>query len=75
MRLACLVTIVFSSLSLSLFRHCHFLVANIAVTVVFSPQMGDANASIPTPQPVIMRPMFAGRSAAAAAEVSYVFVR
>lgn len=23
-------------------------------------QMGDANASIPTPQPVIMRPMFAG---------------
>ncbi len=30
-------------------------------------QMGDANASIPTPQPVIMRPMFGamGRSAAA----------
>jgi len=29
-------------------------------------QMGDANASIPTPQPVIMRPMFGARRAAAA---------
>ncbi|KAI9362473.1 urease [Zopfochytrium polystomum] len=28
-------------------------------------QMGDANASIPTPQPVIMRPMFAAHPAAA----------
>ena len=27
-------------------------------------QMGDANASIPTPQPVYMRPMFAGLGAA-----------
>src|SRR5437588_7338061 len=25
-------------------------------------QMGDANASIPTPQPLIMRPMFGARS-------------
>ena len=30
-------------------------------------QMGDANASIPTPQPVIMRPMFGARRLAAAA--------
>jgi urease len=37
-------------------------------------QMGDANASIPTPQPVIMRPMFVGRSALAASKHSYVFV-
>ena len=37
-------------------------------------QMGDANASIPTPQPVIMRPMFLGRSDLAAARASYVFV-
>ena len=29
-------------------------------------QMGDANASIPTPQPVMMRPMFAARGRAAA---------
>lgn len=29
-------------------------------------QMGDANASIPTPEPVVMRPMFAARGAAAA---------
>jgi urease subunit alpha len=28
--------------------------------------MGDANASIPTPQPVLMRPMFAGRGRLAA---------
>mmetsp|Transcript_45780 Transcript_45780/g.89456 ORF Transcript_45780/g.89456 Transcript_45780/m.89456 type:complete len:866 (-) Transcript_45780:186-2783(-) len=37
-------------------------------------QMGDPNASIPTPEPVGMRPMFAGRSAAAAADCSVVFV-
>ncbi len=36
-------------------------------------QMGDANASIPTPEPVIMRPMFAAYSRAAALS-SYVFV-
>jgi urease subunit alpha len=36
-------------------------------------QMGDANASIPTPQPVLGRPMFAG-SSRAAAEVSIAFV-
>ena len=36
-------------------------------------QMGDANASIPTPEPVISRPMFAG-SGVAAAMASVVFV-
>jgi urease subunit alpha len=36
-------------------------------------QMGDANASIPTPQPVVMRPMFGARKAAAAA-TSIAFV-
>jgi urease subunit alpha len=36
-------------------------------------QMGDANASIPTPQPVYGRPMFAG-SGRAAAEASLAFV-
>jgi urease subunit alpha len=36
-------------------------------------QMGDANASIPTPQPVRMRPMFAAMGRAAAA-VSRAFV-
>lgn len=30
-------------------------------------QMGDPNASIPTPEPVEMRPMFAGKGAAASA--------
>src|SRR5581483_9855016 len=35
--------------------------------------VGDANASIPTPQPVLGRPMFAGRGRAAA-EVSLAFV-
>jgi urease subunit alpha len=35
--------------------------------------VGDANASIPTPQPVIGRPMFAGRGRAAA-EASLAFV-
>jgi urease subunit alpha len=36
-------------------------------------QMGDANASIPTPQPVRMRPMFAANGRAAAA-ASFAFV-
>jgi urease subunit alpha len=36
-------------------------------------QMGDANASIPTPQPVWMRPMFAAHGSAAGA-VSLAFV-
>jgi urease subunit alpha len=36
-------------------------------------QMGDANASIPTPQPVMMRPMF-GAFGRAAAETSLAFV-
>jgi urease subunit alpha len=36
-------------------------------------QMGDANASIPTPEPVIMRPMF-GASGLAAAHTSLAFV-
>ena len=33
--------------------------------IAYAP-MGDANASIPTPQPVLMRPMFAGRGRLAA---------
>ncbi|KAJ1555805.1 hypothetical protein HK405_012659 [Cladochytrium tenue] len=37
-------------------------------------QMGDANASIPTPQPVIMRPMFEATGAASAQETSVAFV-
>lgn len=37
-------------------------------------QMGDPNASIPTPEPVIMRPQFVGRSALSAAKNSFVFV-
>lgn len=37
-------------------------------------QMGDANASIPTPQPVKMRPMFAGLNSAAASAASIAFV-
>ena len=36
-------------------------------------QMGDANASIPTPQPVMMRPMF-GAFGAAAGPISLAFV-
>ena len=36
-------------------------------------QMGDANASIPTPQPVVMRPMFGARGKAAGA-TSLAFV-
>ena len=36
-------------------------------------QMGDANASIPTPEPVIMRPMFASLGKAASS-CSYAFV-
>ena len=36
-------------------------------------QMGDANASIPTPQPIVMRPMF-GAHAAAGAATSLAFV-
>ena len=36
-------------------------------------QMGDANASIPTPQPVVMRPMFGARGQAVAA-TSLAFV-
>jgi urease subunit alpha len=36
-------------------------------------QMGDANASIPTPQPVVMRPMFGARRVAAA-RTSLAFV-
>jgi urease subunit alpha len=34
--------------------------------VIASAAMGDANASIPTPQPVVARPMFAGAGRAAA---------
>jgi urease alpha subunit len=37
-------------------------------------QMGDPNASIPTPQPVIMRPQYIARSALSAAKCSYAFV-
>ena len=37
-------------------------------------QMGDPNASIPTPEPVLMRPQFVARSALAAAKSSMVFV-
>lgn len=37
-------------------------------------QMGDPNASIPTPEPVMMRPQFSGRSALTAAKTSLVFV-
>src|SRR3546814_3720943 len=36
-------------------------------------QMGDANASIPTPQPILPRPMF-GASPAVAAATSLTFV-
>ena len=36
--------------------------------------MGDANASIPTPEPLMNRPMFAAQSAAAAGPVSIAFV-
>jgi urease subunit alpha len=36
-------------------------------------QMGDANASIPTPQPVLMRPMF-GAFGSAPGPISYAFV-
>jgi urease subunit alpha len=36
-------------------------------------QMGDANASIPTPQPVVMRPMFGARGSAGAS-TSLAFV-
>jgi urease subunit alpha len=41
-------------------------------TIAWAP-LGDANASIPTPQPVLGRPMFAG-SGRAAAEASLAFV-
>jgi len=37
-------------------------------------QMGDANGSIPTPEPLINRPMFPALSAAAAGPVSIAFV-
>lgn len=43
--------------------------------VVAWAQMGDPNASIPTPEPVEMRPMFAGKEGtAAAAGCSVAFV-
>ena len=41
--------------------------------VISYAQMGDANASIPTPQPVLMRPMF-GAQPKAAADNSLAFV-
>lgn len=41
--------------------------------MIASSQMGDANASIPTPQPVQMRPMFASYGGALAA-TSFTFV-
>ncbi|MGL5082482.1 MAG: urease subunit alpha [Microcoleaceae cyanobacterium] len=41
--------------------------------MIASSQMGDANASIPTPQPVHMRPMFASYGGAIAA-TSFTFV-
>lgn len=37
-------------------------------------QMGDPNASIPTPEPVMMRPQFIARSSLAAAKSSLAFV-
>jgi len=37
-------------------------------------QMGDPNASIPTPQPVMMRPQYVARSALSAAKCSFAFV-
>lgn len=37
-------------------------------------QMGDPNASIPTPEPVMMRPQYVARSALAAAKCSMAFV-
>lgn len=37
-------------------------------------QMGDPNASIPTPQPVYMRPMFGARPRVAASGTSIAFV-
>lgn len=37
-------------------------------------QMGDPNASIPTPEPVMMRPQFIARSGLAAAKCSMAFV-
>ncbi len=37
-------------------------------------QMGDPNASIPTPEPVMMRPQYVARSAVAAAKTSMAFV-
>ena len=37
-------------------------------------QMGDPNASIPTPEPVMMRPQYVARSALAAAKCSLAFV-
>jgi urease alpha subunit len=37
-------------------------------------QMGDPNASIPTPEPVVMRPQFIARSAVAAGKCSLAFV-
>jgi len=36
--------------------------------------MGDPNASIPTPQPVFSRPMFAGLNSRAASSASLAFV-
>ncbi len=36
--------------------------------------MGDANASIPTPEPVAMRPMWAAASARSAGRCSVAFV-
>jgi urease subunit alpha len=40
--------------------------------VIAYAQMGDANASIPTPQPVWSRPMFGSASRAAAASMAFV---
>jgi urease alpha subunit len=37
-------------------------------------QMGDPNASIPTPQPVMMRPMWAAYGAKALGSCCFVFV-
>lgn len=41
---------------------------------IYCSQMGDPNASIPTPQPVKMRKMFAGLPSSAASSCSIAFV-
>ena len=53
---------------------CMCVCMYVCIYMLMCVQMGDANASIPTPQPVKMRKMFAGLPSTAASACSIAFV-